>query len=249
MADDVVRHYDNLLAEHYTWMFGDSFADKVAEQRALLESLLGAADGPRRLALDLGCGPGFQSLALVGLGFLHVLAVDTSRALLAELGAHSAGQPIEPIEADLTQLSQLASPGSADLIVCMGDTLTHLSSSAEVTALLRDAFAALTAGGQLILTFRDLSNALTGLDRFLPIRADETRVMTCVLEYEPDTVLVHDLIHVREAGGWSFHKSSYRKLRLAPEWVATALRDAGFEIAHSAPAGRLWALVATKPSA
>lgn len=247
MSDDVARHYESLLAAHYTWMFGISFADKVAEQRALLEVLLGPG-GPRRLALDLGAGPGFQSLALVTLGFGRVLAVDTSRALLDELATHGAGQSVEPVEADLTQLAQLTGPGSADLIVCMGDTLTHLNSSADVARLARDAFTALSPGGKLVLTFRDLSVALTGLDRFLPIRADEGRVMTCFLEYEPETVRVHDLIHVREADGWALHKSSYRKLRLSPAWVSASLQEAGFQLTHSEPAGRLWALVAQKPS-
>lgn len=246
-SDDVVRHYEALLAEHYTWMFGGSFADKVDEQRALLEGL-GIAAGPHGLALDLGCGPGFQSLALVSLGFTRVLAIDTSRALLAELATHSSGQPIEPIEADLTQLSQFTRPGSADLIVCMGDTLTHLESFSAVTRLFHDALALLAPGGRLVLTFRDLSAALTGLDRFIPVRSDETRILTCFLEYEPETVRVHDLLYVRDDQGWSFRKSSYRKLRLAPERVVAALCDAGFEMQHSAPAGRLWATVARKQS-
>jgi SAM-dependent methyltransferase len=245
-SDDVIRHYESMLAEHYTWMFGGSFADKVDEQRALLKSL-GADTGPQRLALDLGCGPGFQSLALVSLGFARVLAVDTSRALLAELATHSSGQPVETIEADLTQVPQFAGPGSTDLIVCMGDTLTHLASFSTVTSLFRDAFTALAPGGRLVLTFRDLSTALTGLDRFIPVRSDETRVLTCFLEYEPEAVLVHDLLYVRDDQGWTFRKSQYRKLRLSPAHVAAALCDVGFEVVRDAPCGRLWATVAQKP--
>jgi hypothetical protein len=30
----VADHYGTLLAEHYTWMFGASFDERVAEQRA-----------------------------------------------------------------------------------------------------------------------------------------------------------------------------------------------------------------------
>jgi hypothetical protein len=36
---DVTRHYDTLLAQHYSWMMGVPFAAKVAEQQALLEGL------------------------------------------------------------------------------------------------------------------------------------------------------------------------------------------------------------------
>ena len=88
---DPKTHYEKLLAQYYTWMFGVSFADKVAEQQALLQRILGPAPvsgGTRGAALDLGCGPGFQSLALAELGFAPVIALDTSAALLAELRAH-----------------------------------------------------------------------------------------------------------------------------------------------------------------
>jgi hypothetical protein len=45
-------HYENLLAVYYSWMFGESFADKVAEQRLLLEQF-GAIPAKRRLTLAL----------------------------------------------------------------------------------------------------------------------------------------------------------------------------------------------------
>ncbi|MGD0367049.1 MAG: hypothetical protein ABSA94_06315 [Acidobacteriaceae bacterium] len=66
-------HYANLLARHYSWMFGLSFDEKVTEQRAILEPLL--KDTPRGLAVDLGCGPGFQSLALTPARLLAGLAL------------------------------------------------------------------------------------------------------------------------------------------------------------------------------
>ena len=62
MASAVTRHYDDLLAEHYSWMVGMPFADNVAEQRDLLRTL-GVGPGAG-LAVDLGCGPGYQAVAL-----------------------------------------------------------------------------------------------------------------------------------------------------------------------------------------
>ena len=71
--------------------------------------------------------------------------------------------------------------------------------------------------------------------------------MTCFLEYEPETVVVHDLIHVREGGAWTLHKSSYRKLRLPADWLAGELQAAGLQAARNEMAGRLSAVVALKP--
>jgi SAM-dependent methyltransferase len=245
MADDVARHYEELLAENYTWMFGVPFHTKVAEQRTLLETL-GIPSGRHGTAVDLGCGPGFQAFALAGLGFSRIIAIDANHALLAELVEHKSGEPIEAVRADLRDVGRLVAPGSAEMIVCMGDTLTHLDSRADVSQLFADAYATLAHGGRLILTFRDLSIELAGLDRFFPVRADADRIMTCVLDYEPETVVVNDLVHVRDGDSWSLRKSSYRKLRLAPAAVADELRGIGFTIRRNESAGRLHAIVAAK---
>jgi hypothetical protein len=54
--------------------------------------------------------------------------------------------------------------------------------------------------------------------------------MTCFLEYGPDTVMVHDLIHVRDDDSWKLLKSSYPKLRLSADEVCRDLEAAGFEV-------------------
>ena len=243
VVNDVARHYEELLAEHYTWMFGVTFDEKVAEQRALLETL-GVTAGRHGTALDLGSGPGFQAHALAQLGYARVVATDTSWLLLEELRGRIGALPIETVCSDLCDFMRLASPGAADAVVCMGDTLTHLQSRIEVSRLFGDVHAALKPGGFFVLTFRDLSIALTGLDRIIPVRADNDRIMTCVLDYEHDSVVVNDIVHVRNGEDWSLRKSSYRKLRIAPDAVVEELSSLGFEIRQSLPVGRMHAIVA-----
>ena len=243
---DVSQHYELLLAEHYTWMAGMPYDDKVAEQQALLESL-GIRPHTTGIALDLGSGPGFQSIALAKLGFARVVAIDTSRFLLDELLAAKGDLPIEVVHADLNDVPKIIGPAGADAIVCMGDTLTHLAHPREVSRLFANAFAALAPGGRLVLSFRDLTVELTGVDRFLPVRADRDRIMTCVLDYEPDSVIVTDLIHERTGETWNLHKSSYRKLRLDPAVVMAELVELGFAVRRHQPEGRLCILAATKP--
>src|SRR5690242_7750284 len=97
---EVVEHYEKLLAAHYAWMVGP-FADKVAAEKARLRAL-GISGGG--LAIDLGCGPGYQAFALAELGFRRVLAVDISERLLNELRMHLCAEPIEPIRNDMRHL-------------------------------------------------------------------------------------------------------------------------------------------------
>lgn len=228
-------HYDTVLAEHYSRMFGE-FEAKVAEQRVLLERLGVTVVPDAPTAVDLGCGSGFQSVALARLGF-RVVAVDFSQRLLAELGERARGLPVEPIAGDIRDVARLVSTPVA-LVVCMGDTLSHLESDADLASVFDGAAARLAVGGRLVLTFRDLSTELGDLDRVIPLHASDELVMTCFLEYEPRTVKVHDLIWARQHDGWHFRKGVYRKLRLAPQAVTALLERAGFAVQrHQAPAG------------
>lgn len=228
-------HYDALLAEHYSRMFGD-FETKVAEQRALLERL-GVTAPPRGgRAVDLGCGTGFQSIALARLGF-RVLAIDFSQRLLAELTDRTQGLAVEAIAADIRDVAHVV-PAGVELAVCMGDTLSHLEREADLDRVFQGVAGRLVVGGRIVLSFRDLSGELRDLDRAIPVGAWDDLVMTCFLEYEATTVKVHDLIWVRQPDGWRLRKGMYHKLRLAPARVAARLRDAGFAVErHDAPGG------------
>ncbi|MCT2594422.1 class I SAM-dependent methyltransferase [Streptomyces sp. N2-109] len=245
---NAVDHYDLLLAEHFSWMLGDDIPGSATQQARLLRDLgviPVSPNGTEATAVDLGCGPGTQTLALTALGFTRVLAVDTNAALLEELTAHTNGDPaataaVRTVHADLrTALPQLTEPGTVDAVVCMGDTLTHLPARSDVTAVLEDAATALAPGGNLVITYRDLTRPLEGTDRFLPVRSTENKLITCFLEYaDEETVTVHDLVHLRSGNGWEMHAGSYPKLRLGTDWLEGQCRSAGLTVRRSAPGAR-----------
>lgn len=247
MPSTVQEHYDTHLAEHYDWMFGVPLESKVAEQKILLHEILGTETSG--VAVDLGCGSGFQTLALADLGY-EVLAMDISARLLRDLRARVGSRRIGVKHADMLTLDSLVAKESVNVAVCMGDTLTHLSSRNEVSRLFHSVSRALKPGGRFVVTYRDLADGeLKGLDRFIAVRSDERRVMTCFLEFEmAETVVVHDLIHSRDLEGqWSLHKSSYIKLRLPVDWVVAELGAAGLSITHQR-LGRMVLLAASKPA-
>ena len=86
----------------------------------------------------------------------------------------------------------------ADLVVCMGDTLTHLPDRSVVETLVQDAASALGNEGVFIASFRDYASVeLQGASRFIPVRSDARRILTAFLEYEGEIVRVHDLLYER----------------------------------------------------
>lgn len=220
----VEDHYNRLLADVYSWMYGGW--DAALERYTEFFASRGITPHRSKRAIDLGAGCGFQAIPLARLGF-SVTAIDLDRKLLAELSAHAQGADIEIVCADITQFRTHA-PAEAELVVCMVDTLLHLDSQDSVARLAKDVCETLEPGGTFIATFRDFTVDMKELERFIPVRSDDNIVFTCFLEFEPATVKVHDLVYRRVGGRWDFARSFYRKLRLPTDWVVTTLQAAGF---------------------
>ncbi len=225
----VTEHYDQLLAKHYTWMSG-GFEPRRQENEEFFVSN-GILPKHSKNAIDLGAGSGFQSVALANLGF-DVLAIDLNSTLLSELENHRGHLSIRTIQADLIEFEQHGrseyGESNVELVVCMGDTLTHLSSYEEVVVLCQKVSNTLMEGGRFILSFRDLTPSLETTDRFIPIKSDAHRIFSCFLEYEPNHVNVHDLVYQQTDGEWKIQKSVYRKLRIGFEWMKGQLEKCGF---------------------
>ncbi len=231
---NIAEHYDLHLAEHYSWLFG-GLPERARENRAFFESigLRGKEGGKENArALDIGAGSGFQSIPLAELGFA-VTAVDLSQKLLGELVQNAGDLQIEIVRSDILQCITEMKPQSFDACVCMGDTLTHLASFGDVQRLLREVNRVLVPGGRFVIALRDFTRELRAEERFIPVRADEHTVFSCFLEYDGDHVRVYDVIHQRRDAGWDMRVSSYRKLRIAPDWLEKRARDAGFDVASS----------------
>jgi len=214
----VTEHYAKHLAPIYLWMVG-GIEIALRSGKADLATLIPGSG----LAIDLGAGFGMHSIPLAQAGY-QVISIDQSRLLLSALQDHSRTLPIRTIEANLLDLRTLV-PEQADLIICMGDTLTHLETFEQVKVLFESVAESLSENGRFVATFRDYSTAAVGESRFIPVRSDPNRIMTCFLEEEPRHINVHDIVHELHKEQWQMRISSYRKLRIAPSAVEEMLRS------------------------
>lgn len=195
-------------------------------------------------AVDLGAGTGFQSIPLAKLGY-NVTAIDQSQSLLQAMLDAADALPIKAVCDDIMRFTQYC-PQPVELVVCMGDTLPHLTSRGDVAKLLEAVTTRLEPDGCCILMFRDLNEPRMGLDRFINVRSDLERIFTCFLEYGPERVQVHDLIHERQDNTWVLHKGSYSKLRLDPQWVSKLLVKGGLRINKTLQDAGMVTIVAKK---
>ena len=221
----VKEHYDTHLGRFYSWMLGD-FSEKVQQQVNYFREQ-NITPGENGVAIDLGCGNGIQSVALADLGF-NVVSVDFNKQLLDELRTNAGQRSVTVIEGSITDVSLYER--TCELIVCMGDTITHLESVEQVESLSAEWLRILLPGGRLVISFRELAVPLENEKRFIPVRSDPDRILTCFLEYHPEYVMVHDLLYENENGQWKFSSSAYKKLRLHINQVVGMLVKAGFRI-------------------
>ena len=236
-------HYDGHLAAVYSWMAGDFGALKRRQEELFDRLELDASIAAT--AVDLGAGPGAQAVALAERGF-DVIAIDFCRPLLDELRANARGLRVTAIEGDLLEFKRHL-PSRAGVVVCMGDTLPHLPGKDDVERLIRDVAEALIPGGTFVATFRDyVSREARGEARFIPVKADADRILTCFLDYADDAVTVYDLLHRRVDGEWRQQVSSYRKLRLDPKWLAGVCEREGLRAREPASSAGMITFVAVR---
>jgi SAM-dependent methyltransferase len=141
---------------------------------AILRETIGQAPSPGALALDAGCGTGFQSALLTDLGW-QIHGVDVSAGLLAVARRR---QPDAALA--LGTVEALPYPDARfDAVVCCGSTLSFVDDPARA---LRELGRVLRPGGRLLLDCEHrpsldiawmLASALTGdaLGYGVPARA------------------------------------------------------------------------------
>ncbi|WP_027158787.1 class I SAM-dependent methyltransferase [Methylobacter luteus] len=234
------EHYEHHLGPIYVWMAGG--ADAALQSGSAEIDALNLPVTQGDVILDLGAGFGMHAVPLARRG-ARVTAIDSSVELLRTLAELRGDLPIQAVNDDLLAFqNHITEAPSA--ILCMGDTITHLPEFGAVEILIERVSAELPPGGMFIISFRDYSEPLIGEQRFISVRSDENRILTCFLEYEPEAVLVHDIIHERAPGGWQTRVSHYRKLRLSPQHLITSLQSNGFNVRREAGVRGMVRLVA-----
>jgi ubiquinone/menaquinone biosynthesis C-methylase UbiE len=237
----VKEHYGNHLGHFYSWMTGD-FHTKTNEFKSLLTDNF-IRPTSNKIAIDLGAGHGLQSIPLAEVGF-QVLAIDFNQQLLDELKVNSKDLDVTVINDDIKNVETFAD--KPELIICCGDTLSHLDNKIEIKTFISNIVKSLDKNGKLILSFRDYSTKLTGIDRFIPVKSDDNKILTCILDYEDEFVNVTDLLHERTDNVWKQKVSTYKKVRLLTNEIVEHLEGCGMTIRFNQIVNRLTTIVANK---
>ena len=185
------------MSEWFEQWFGEEYLsayahrdDEDAERLVGLLDVLGVAEPGHRL-LDLACGPGRHTAALVRRG-ARVVGLDLSRALLD--AAREAGAE-QLVRADMRSLP--FRNFAFDAVLNLFTSFGYFAEDAEHEAVLREVARVLRPGGRFVLDFLNAPAVRAGL----VARDERTTGATTVVQerwFSPDGRFVHKRI---QAGG------------------------------------------------
>ena len=216
----------------------DRFVDwpgRLATELPLIVDQL-AAVGARRV-LDVACGTGMHAIALAERGF-SVTGADISPGMIevADANAASAGVHVRFEEAGFGALYEHLG-GDYDALLCLGNSLPHVLTPAELSQALGDMARCLRPGGMLLIQNRNFDSVLAERERWLGPQGhregNHEWLFLRFYDYDGDGRLTFNVVTLqRESEGpWEQHVASTRLWPLRAGELMAALAAADLEVA------------------
>lgn len=186
--------------------------------------------------LDAACGTGHHARLFASWG-LEVVGADASAAMIerarAEAGREGEGGRTTWVQVDLLRLAR-AVEGPFDVVICIGNSLPHLRSAAEVHETLKGFHSLLRPGGVLVIQNRDPARLYAGRGLLLGPSArtvgDTEYVFVRLYDVREQAMRLHILTLIREKGAWKAGVESTDLIPLFADELASMSESAGFAI-------------------
>ena len=227
--------YDAFSADY------DHFVDwssRLAAELPFIEHRLEAAGAGR--VLDAACGTGMHAVALARRGYT-VVGADLSAGMIdrARANAAAAGTDGRFDVAGFGELGERVG-GGFDAVLCLGNSLPHLLTAADVAAALTDFADCLSPQGLLLIQNRNFDAVMADRNRWMGPQAhregadgeDSERewLFLRFYDFEADGTLTFNVVTLRREGGgeWSQRVTATRLRPLRQGELVGAATEAGF---------------------
>jgi len=231
MYDDFSSDYDRFM----------DWSARLAAELPFIERKLQAVGV--RCVLDTACGTGMHAIALAQQGYV-VVGADLSAGMIERAQANAIAVEVEvrfevagfgELARTLTPALSLGGRGSSfDAVLCLGNSLPHLLTPADLAAALADFAACLRPGGLLLIQNRNFDRVLARRQRWMEPQAHrygkKEWLFLRFYDFEPDGKLTFNMMTLQRegAGAWSQQVMATRLRPLGQEELTAALAEAGF---------------------
>jgi len=221
--------YDEFSADYDRFV---NWPARLAVEMPFIEAQLQTV-GARRV-LDVACGTGMHAIELARRGYESVGA-DVSAPMIerARENARAAGVAAHFVVAGFGELRE-KTKGQFDALLCLGNSLPHLLSAADLQMGLADFAACLRPGGLLLIQNRNFDAVLAHQERWMAPQAHREGntewLFLRFYDFEPAGKLTFNLVTLRRqgAGDWEQRVTAMRLWPLRQEELIAALATAGF---------------------
>lgn len=235
MARHLVTMYDAFSIDYDRFV---NWPARLGAELPFIEGQLGAvaeeSTGPLGV-LDSACGTGMHAIALAQRGYTAAGA-DVSAPMIerARANARVSAAPVRFETAGFGELAEVFGRGAFDALLCLGNSLPHLLTDADLAAALDDFAACLRPGGLLLIQNRNFDAVLARRERWMEPqvhREDETEwLFMRFYDFDPDGLITFNVVTLRRegAGPWTQRVTTTRLRPLRQPDATHALAAAGF---------------------
>jgi SAM-dependent methyltransferase len=222
MYDDLSTDYDRFV----------NWPGRLAVELPFIEQELQHVKARR--VLDAACGTGMHAIALARRGY-EVVGADLSPGMIQQAEANAAAEGVS-VRLAVAGFGELASRvgGGFDALLCLGNSLPHLLTPAELSAALADFARCLRPRGLLLIQNRNFDRVLARRDRWMEPQAhregDGEWLFLRFYDFEPEGMLLFHVVTLRREGAreWSQQVASKRLWPQRRNELVAALTTAGF---------------------
>jgi len=223
----LVPFYDALAVDY------DRFVDwkgRMAHELPFVTRLF--EESGVQTVLDAACGTGQHAIAFARQGY-HVAGTDLSAAMIQRARENAAAFDVDVTFAQVG-LGKLATLSQTfDAVVCLGNSLPHLLTQADVGAALADFAAVLNPGGILLLQNRNFDQVWAKQERFMSPQSfqdgEKEWLFLRFYDFHEETLTFHMLRLQRAEGRWVQNVESTELRPIFYRDLVAELIQAGFD--------------------
>lgn len=236
--------YDDFSADY------DRFVDWPARLAAELPFIVAQITDARYI-LDAACGTGMHAIALAQRGY-RVVGADASSGMIEKAHANALAAGVD-VRFEVAGFGELArrldlSPnsfplpacgegkaGGFDALLCLGNSLPHLLTPADLAAALADFAACLRPGGLVLIQNRNFDRIVAYRERWMEPQTHRERdaewLFLRFYDFDPAGLLTFNLVTLKREGAsaWRQRIATSRLRPLLKDQLTAALAQAGFE--------------------
>lgn len=178
-------------------------------------------------ALDCACGTGEHVVMLNKMGYT-AKGSDLSPAMVKKAEINSRKYKIKATfkVSDFRKLTKTFNE-KFDAVLCVGNSLPHLSSDKDIAKALKEMYNVMRDGGILILQQRNYDMLVKKQKRFMPITIGKDESFFYVLDYHPSKIVFNVINLENRTKTFNVFKTEYSPLK--KERLSKLLSKVGFK--------------------